>query len=146
MMGNLRAAPDIGLASNSQIPGALVNSDPAQILNPGVLSGGSVNGVHLRQGGLFWVIAGFPPPLPWGNASGVTLFSYDWTAGQTLGVVKFDWVADAGLPLPRMVLTNGALMLVPTTYFGISLTVVPGVGSAWVVGGGLALVGRRWGR
>jgi len=142
--GDILASPNAGTATNHLVPPVLGNY-PGSSLNPGTPSNGSIVGIALDQGGLTWYGFGQFPPFPWGNSTGITLLTFDWTAPSTPGEIQFGWVASSSLPLPEMAwLPAPILRPIPTTYLGASLTVIPAPSiAAALLAAGLVLCPRR---
>ena len=121
MKGDLRAAPNVGIASNrfsEFLQGGLVNL--------GQFSGGSIVGVDIAVAPSFFTGGVIVPPS--GNNWGIEVISYDWQAPVGFaGAVGFDWVPDPAAPNVRFFPPVGppSWNWEPTVYVGTSLTVVP---------------------
>lgn len=125
--GHLRSSGDIGSASGNAFPGVYPLL-PQTLIDPGDLSGGSIESILIRSGEMS-LISGFPgPPLPPWSAISLAVFQYDWTAPITPGPVQFTWTPDPAqantLYIAPFISQTGPVAI-PTTYFGASLTVVP---------------------
>jgi len=142
--GEVRSTGDLGVASSPAFP-YNVGASPNRVIQAGTPAAGSILDVHIVNGDAGF-LGGWPLFPPWGNASGLIITRYDWTAPGTLGVVGFDWIGEPALPWQPTIYPLGSftpLMPIGTTYVGTSLTVVPGVGSGVVLAAGLAMGRRR---
>lgn len=138
--GDVRASPNVGVASNNVFPGQPPN--PGGILNPGVVSGGSVLGFHLLSNEL----PGLGTPRPQWLTSPLSVLEYDWTAPAQPGDVAFNWVAPSTQSQALFLPFFGAINPVAfnTAYIGTTLTVVPAPTALGVIAvGGVAFGMRR---
>lgn len=137
LAGSLGPTPDVGVASVPTTPlgGPLVNV--------GAPLGGGIVGYD---------VASIPPSFTAGPSiipgwafPPIPVLEYTWTAPATPGVVEFDFVASPLAPNVRLYtsLVSPAFTEAQTTYVGTSLTVVPGVGSVWMLGAAAAALARR---
>lgn len=124
--GGVNASPNLGAAGNPQFGASNPPIIAATVINPGVASGGGVNGVHVLSG--FNPGSGFPPVFaaPWW-ADGFSLLRFEWTAPANPGTVDFAWTPRPDLPNPLIFTSHltSTPTPIPTTYLGTSLTVVP---------------------
>lgn len=146
LMGDVRATPNLGIASANLFPygGA---STTSVTINPGIASLGSVEGVHLENGDLLPMVSfGQLLPPPWTFRTGFDAIRFDWTAPSTPGTVHFGWEPSATLPQPLIIssISSPWVQPVPTSIVGTSLVVIPGPPACVaMVLGGAALATRR---
>lgn len=136
--GGVRATPNAGAASSPTFPYSVAPGPNLSIV-PGVASLGSVDGLHISNYDLGWIMfVGFPPE-PWGLHAGLAILRHDWTAPTTPGAVVFDWIPSAGLPEPLFAFRTRQpwVQPAPATYLGTSLTVIPAPSAALMLALGL---------
>ena len=122
VLGDLRVSPSVGHASNNRFGHPNPSLTALSVIDPGIASGGGVDGVHINSG--FTPLFTPPNPPPWGTGgpNELVLMKYDWIAPATPGTVRFDWSQTHGDPIFWVGFSTPAL---PTTYVGTTLTVTP---------------------
>lgn len=115
--GEAVATPDVGMAASPYAP-----NGPSPFVNPGSPDLGSIRGVDIMSGPPGFL--GGPSPY---FASPLYFLRYDWTAPTQAGEVEFTWISRPDLPNALFYQQYASIepIVVPTTYLGTSITVVP---------------------